>query len=198
MAKVYINAGHGRRAKGTRDPGAVGPTGLQEHDVVLDLAARVGHLLRAQGVRTLGGQTEWRGDAVRAANAAGVGLFLCLHCNAAGTGTAKGVETWYHPDDESKAMAARVQNAIVVRLRGAGPNALWLKVPYHVADRGLKEAGDGTRAGAVLRACQTPAILCELLFISNAAEENLLRQATVKQEIAQAIADAVGRQLRGE
>jgi N-acetylmuramoyl-L-alanine amidase len=183
---IILHAGHGKRASGKTDSGAVGPTGLQEHEVVADIVLRVGHLLRAAGVQVQEYTNHPSGEAVKAANACHADLAVFIHCNAA-TGTAKGTETWWHTPWGRK-VAAAVQSRIVGYLRAPGG---WYAPAYPDADRGLKEAVAGSRAGNVIRGVRGGAILVETLFIDNPTEEALLRLPTVRQEIAQAICDGI-------
>lgn len=183
---IVLHAGHGKRASGRKDPGAVGPTGLQEHEVVADVVLRVGHLLRAAGVTVQEFTNHPSVMAVRWANAHGADLAVFIHCNAA-TGTAKGTETWWHTAWGRK-VAAAVQTRLVSYLRAPGG---WYVPTYMDADRGLKEAVAKSRAGNVIRGVAGGAILAELLFIDNPTEEALLRLPTVRQELAQAIADGI-------
>lgn len=95
IRRVAIDPGHGGA-----DTGAVGPTGLKEKDVTLDIAHRVAPLLaRELKVETLLTRDT---DAFVAldlrtarANAFHADLFVSIHCNASETGTARGVQTFY-------------------------------------------------------------------------------------------------------
>ncbi len=95
IRRVAIDPGHGGN-----DAGAVGPTGLKEKDVTLDIAHRVAPLLaRELKVETLLTRDT---DAYVAldlrtarANAFHADLFVSIHCNASETGTARGVQTFY-------------------------------------------------------------------------------------------------------
>lgn len=94
IKKVVIDAGHG----GT-DPGTIGKTGLREKIVTLDLAKRLGNLLRAEGfdvVMTRSTDTfiplERR---VEIANSSGADLFLSIHANANRVRGLNGFEVYY-------------------------------------------------------------------------------------------------------
>jgi len=189
--RVYLDPGHGEGVTGQYDPGAVGPTGLKENEVTFDVAKRLGHLLRAKGVETLGAtltasrDDENLNEAVKAANAAKVDVFISLHCNSATTPTAHGVEVWHG----GSTAAENVAGAVLARLMAEFPggNGGWLN--HHalpLTSRGVKR---GTFA--VLRNTHMPAILVEMAFISNPQEEGWLRQPTVREQFAQAIADGI-------
>lgn len=189
--RVYLDPGHGEGVTGQYDPGAIGPTGLKENEVTIDVAKRLGHLLRAKGVETLGATlTAIRDDenlheAVKAANTAGVDVFISLHCNSATTPSAHGVEVWHG----GSALSERVAKAVLARITTEfnGGKGAWLQ------GRSLPLTSRGVKHGtfAVLRNTHMPSILVEMAFISNRQEEGWLRYATVRQQFAQAIADGV-------
>lgn len=95
IRRVAIDPGHGGN-----DAGAVGPTGLKEKDVTLDIAHRLGPILsRELKVETLLTRDT---DAyvpldlrTARANAFHADLFVSIHCNASESGTARGVQTFY-------------------------------------------------------------------------------------------------------
>jgi N-acetylmuramoyl-L-alanine amidase len=189
--RIYLDPGHGEGVTGQHDPGAVGPTGLTENEVTFDVAKRLGHLLREKGVETLGAtlnanrDDENLNEAVKAANTAGVDLFISLHCNSATTPSAHGVEVWHG----GSAAAEKVANTVLSRITAefTGGKGAWLN------GRTLPLASRGVKKGtfAVLRNTHMPAILVEMAFISNRQEEGWLREATVRQQFAQAIADGI-------
>jgi N-acetylmuramoyl-L-alanine amidase len=112
VRRIAIDPGHG----GT-DAGAVGPTGLKEKDVTLDIAHRAAPLLAHE----LGVETLLTRDAdvfvpldLRAAraNAFHADLFVSIHCNASENGLARGVQTFIldearDPDGVAAKVAAR-------------------------------------------------------------------------------------------
>src|SRR4029079_7492159 len=94
IRRVAIDPGHGGN-----DAGAVGPTGLKEKDVTLDIAHRVAPLLaRELKIETLLTRDN---DAyvpldLRTAQAHAFhgDLFVSIHCNASENGKASGVQTF--------------------------------------------------------------------------------------------------------
>lgn len=105
--RVVLDPGHG----GT-DPGAIGPTGLHEAEVSLDVARRVAaRLAERYGVQVI--LTRDRDVYVpleeRAAHAndAAVDLFVSIHCNAARNTEARGISTFVL-DTGSARVASRV------------------------------------------------------------------------------------------
>ncbi len=109
VRRVVIDPGHG----GT-DSGAVGPTGLKEKDVTLDIAHRVApllsHELKVETLLTRDDDTFVPLDLRTArANAFHADLFVSIHCNASENGAARGVQTFVLSETrESEAAASRV------------------------------------------------------------------------------------------
>ncbi|NUP12028.1 MAG: N-acetylmuramoyl-L-alanine amidase [Polyangiaceae bacterium] len=118
VKRVAIDAGHGGD-----DAGAVGPTGLKEKDVTLDIAKRVAPLLADElKIETL--LTRDRDvfvpldERTARANAFHADLFVSIHCNASETGEARGVEVFILDElkDTSRAPAriAALENGVPV------------------------------------------------------------------------------------
>jgi N-acetylmuramoyl-L-alanine amidase len=182
VTKVAIDAGHGRDG----DPGAVGPSGLQEAEVTAKLADHLTVALQQHGIPV------YRSDRgllsaqrARQATDQGCGLLVSLHCNAADP-QAQGIEVWYAHQNEP---GQRLAEALMTSL-----NALGLSLP-----RGIKDDGDwrpavdpGWKGGmGVLRSFDGPAALVELLFLSNPAEEKLLADDRVLQSAATALCQGI-------
>jgi N-acetylmuramoyl-L-alanine amidase len=163
--KVFIDAGHG----GT-DPGAVG-NGLNEKDVVLNIAKKLGALLNGRGIsikysRTTDTYVSLE-ERARLANAWGADLFVSIHANSA-TSSVRGTECYTHPtaNTATKTLSGNVSRAIASK--------------FGISNRGHKEANF-----AVLRLSNMPAILVETAFISNSSDANLLN--TRQDDFANAI-----------
>jgi N-acetylmuramoyl-L-alanine amidase len=109
VRRVALDPGHGGS-----DAGAVGPTGLREKDVTLDIAHRVApllaHELKVETLLTRDNDSFVPLDLRTArANAFHADLFISIHCNASENGKATGVQTFIL--DEAKdpeGTAARV------------------------------------------------------------------------------------------
>lgn len=107
VRRVVLDPGHGGH-----DPGAIGPTGLREKDVALDIAHRAAPLI----ARELSISTLLTRDSdvfvpleerTARANAFGADLFISIHCNAAERGGSSGVMTFVL-DDSKDQLAARL------------------------------------------------------------------------------------------
>jgi N-acetylmuramoyl-L-alanine amidase len=183
VSKVAIDAGHGRDG----DPGAVGPSGLQEADVTLRLADFLERELKASEM------TVFRPDRdlvsleraqVSAQN--GCDLLLSLHCNAAGS-SARGVEIWFgHGNVAGEELARCLLDPLLAQTQAVS--------------RGIKDDGDWrpavdpdwTGGMGVLRGFPGPAVLVELLFLSNPQEEAKLADSGFLIQAAKALSRGVG------
>lgn len=175
---VAIDAGHGGA-----DPGAVGIGGLQEKEVVLDIARQVEQILEQQGIRTL--QTR-SGDLeidleprVATAESRGADIFVSIHANAISLSRPEvnGIETYFYSSSEGRRLADSVQNRLV-RQTGA-------------VDRGVREA-----RFYVIRNSSMPAILVETGFVTGTQDAARLRSSSGRRQIAEGIANGVIDYLR--
>jgi N-acetylmuramoyl-L-alanine amidase len=176
MVKICIDPGHGGA-----DPGAVGPTGLREKDVNLAVAKQVAELLKpiaeVKLTRTKDIAVSLKGRAA-ISNSFGCDYFISVHSNSFTDRKVGGVETWaYAPGGKGEKLARAVQPELV---KATG-----------FANRGVKF----NSGFAVLRDTKAPAIITESGFISNPAEEKLLKTAAFREKIAKAIAQGVAKQL---
>ena len=152
IAKIFINPGHG-----SPDPGAIGPSGLQEKDVVFEVGNLAADYLRAVGYEVLVLQSNYLRGVIDKANDVGADLFISIHCNSVATPQAHGTETFCHPQSiRSEKLARTIQNQLVGE--------------FGLTNRGVKTS---TKLG-VLNLTDMPAALAELAFISNPEEERLL------------------------
>jgi N-acetylmuramoyl-L-alanine amidase len=163
---VAIDPGHGGR-----DPGAIGPTGLREADVVLDISRRVRDLLTRDGLRAVmireDDVTVELADRPRLAREAGASIYVSIHANANGRATVNGSETYYLTP-QSLVLAQMIQDELGIVLQ--------------LPSRGIKTANF-----LVLRDSGIPSVLVETAFISNADDEARLRNPAFRQALAAAI-----------
>lgn len=115
---VVIDPGHGGK-----DPGAIGPSKVQEKDVVLSVSLKIGNLIKKKypeiKVIYTRSTDEFIGLAERAqlANKNNADLFISLHCNAADNKSANGIETWVlglHKSDAALEIAKKENSAILM------------------------------------------------------------------------------------
>ncbi|MEN8140108.1 MAG: N-acetylmuramoyl-L-alanine amidase [Thermodesulfobacteriota bacterium] len=218
---VIIDAGHGGK-----DPGAIGITGLREKDVSLRVARKVSRELERKGYKTILTRDSDTfiplEERTAIANTKGGDLFISIHANSAPNRRAFGLETFYlslatTPEEraaaamenaistmqisalqdilnslmknakieESRKMAAVMQGSLISGLQQDFP---------HTRDLGVKKA-----PFIVLIGANMPAVLTEIGFISNRAEEKRLRSSTYLNHLAYHIAagvDSYSRSLR--
>lgn len=214
VRRVVLDPGHGGH-----DPGAVGPAGLREKDVTLDIAHRAAPLIaRELGVVTLLTRDSDvfvpLDERAARANAFQADLFLSIHCNANEDGSGRGVMTFVL--DESRDPHAL---SIAARENASSPAAAaeLASVLSGVVDQGVRSRSnhfaellqrstmaslsprypDATdhgvkRAGFyVLAGARMPAALFESSFISHPVEESRLDTGDYRQKLADAIVNAV-------
>lgn len=213
---MVIDAGHGGEEKG-----AIGPGGLLEKDVTLDVAQRLRtRLERGGGVRVVLTREDDRSlslaDRTALANNHEAELFVSIHANAASKQDAAGAETYFlsyqATDAEAQALAA-LEN----EQGGAGAPTqrpdlrmvLWdLAQAEHLRESsalaetiqaelnallGLKDRGVKQAPFRVLMSATMPAVLIEVGFITNPDEEEKLRSPAYRESLALAISQSVQR-----
>jgi N-acetylmuramoyl-L-alanine amidase len=175
-----IDPGHGTRLPdgSPLNVGAVGPDGVQEQHVVLEVSEFLAVLLRAAGAKVVltrshalpyrTGTVTRVDNRARAAlaNRIGATAFLAVHADASLDAQAHGTSVfWLRPNSVAFA------NAIRARL----------------APLGLGESAFRARDLAVTSEARVPAALVELGFVSNPREERLLATSSFQQREAQAL-----------
>ncbi len=115
--KIVIDPGHGGH-----DPGAIGPNGLYEKDIVLDIALNLKKILMQDPINEVYLTRETDKylpleERTAFANSKGADLFVSIHANASLNRHAKGIETYllnWTDDEEAMKVAAR-ENAITLK-----------------------------------------------------------------------------------
>jgi len=144
---VVLDPGHGGH-----DTGAIGPTGLLEKDVVLDVALRLRRLLEQRlKVRVLMTRTEDvfvpLPERAAAANRAKADFFLSLHLNGAQTRGVVGAETFFfarEPSDNDARASAQRENLVLESNGTAGKDQeslLKITLADMAVTRDIKESG---------------------------------------------------------
>ena len=128
VRRVTLDPGHGGW-----DAGAIGPAGLREKDVALDIAHRAAPTLAADlGIETmLTRDTDTYiplEERIARANGFGADLFVSIHCTATENGQAHGLEVYFldpsrQLDKRSMQVAAR-ENLSGLKVRPRDPSAL--------------------------------------------------------------------------
>ncbi|MDY6795366.1 MAG: N-acetylmuramoyl-L-alanine amidase [Actinomycetota bacterium] len=168
--KFCIDAGHGGS-----DAGAIGPMGLTEKEVNLNVAFKLKLLLEEEGAEILMTRTEdaYVGISERydMANAWGADRFISLHHNGIIDPDVNGTETLVsiYASQESLELANSVQAELVGE--------------FGLSNRGVKRVD----YCGVLNNTDMPAILTETSFMTNPEEEQRLRSDSYLMREAQAI-----------
>lgn len=193
---VLLDPGHGGS-----EPGAVGPTGLEEADVNLDVALRVRDHLEGLGARVvLTRETDLRvtiESRAALANALRPLAFVSIHHNAAPAmrQDRPGSEVYHQSDDPtSRRLAGLVYEELFNELSPFG--TVWSATnPGVLARRGT----DGIDFFGVLRrTAGVPSILVEGSFLATPPEEALLRTPEFQDAEARAVARGLLRLLASD
>ena len=213
---IVLDPGHGGE-----DPGAIGPSGLREKDVVLAIARETKKRLDAMGYRTYMTRNEDvfipLGVRVAKARSLKADLFVSIHADAFTSPSARGTGVYALSTKGASSAAARflaqtqnsadliggvqkvgnknVDNAILDMTQTAT-----IKDSLVLGRRVLDELGKLNKLHkghvdqanfAVLRAPDIPSILVETAFLSNPTEEKMLASSRFRQQAAGAIASGV-------
>jgi len=208
IGRIVIDAGHGGH-----DTGTIGPTGLMEKDLCLDVALRLGKIIQqklpsAEVVLTRSDDTfvplERRTEI---ANEAKADLFVSVHANSSQDNKARGIETYYlNFTGSSDAMeVASRENA----LSGNAVHDLQDIVKKIASNEKIEESRDlasmiqdslakrmeninrgernrGVRKApfVVLIGADMPSVLSEISFLSNPSDETWLKRPENRQRVA--------------
>lgn len=172
---VAIDPGHGGS-----DPGAVSARGLQEKDVALQVSQKLKTHLESQGASVILTRNAdyfvTLPQRVVTAQHQGADILVSVHANSHPDPNISGTETYYYawgaPAQNSRQLGQEVQNEMI-------------------SQSGLRNIGVKHGNFYVIRAPHIPSILVELGFLTNAQDENLLRQDDFLDEQARAIARGI-------
>ncbi len=214
IKKIVIDPGHGGE-----DPGAVGPSGLKEKDIVLMvsklLAQKIKERLNLEVILTRN-QDKFIPLIQRPAiaNSKRADLFISIHTNASPDRKARGVETYYlnfTTDPEAMRVAA-LENAatekslsdlqdlikaILANTKLSESRLLAEKVQGALVKTLRRYYPDVEDRGVkyapflVLVGTRMPAILVEISFITNPKEESRLKNSHYLEMIAEGIAKGI-------
>lgn len=209
--RIVLDPGHGGS-----DLGTVGRRGLLEKDLVLDIAARLGALVR----RRLGADVIYtrRDDSyiplekrTEIANLADADLFLSIHANYSDFPSARGVETYYTNTYSSTKARSQETNqsdpglqnvdwtAVDIRGKVRDSHEFATSIQHALysmlapTNPGLRNRGVKEAQYVVLTGTMMPAVLAEISFVSSPADANHLLNASYRQQIAQALYQGIQR-----
>lgn len=208
--RIVIDAGHGGQ-----DTGTIGPQGLMEKDLCLDIAHRLGKLIQgelpsANVIYTRQYDTfvtlEQRSEI---ANKAKADLFVSIHANSSKDAKVGGIETYYlNPNTLPQAMGVARENTLSHGsthdlqdlLKEVARNEKLEKsrdlawdiqesLATFVRDGSHPERDRGVRKAplVVLTGAEMPSVLAEISFLSNPADERWLMLPDNRQRVAEGL-----------
>ncbi len=220
IGRIVVDAGHGGH-----DTGTIGPDGLLEKDLVLDVALRLGRLLETR----LGADVIYTRDddtfipletRTAIANEHQADLFVSIHANSSSDPEARGIETYYlnftsNPDAlEVAARENAVSQKSIFELQDL-VKKITLKEKIEesrelasdvqqslysgLATRHstLRDRGVKKAPFVVLIGANMPSILAEISFVSNPTDEAKLETPEYRQKIAEALYKGIAKYAGG-
>jgi N-acetylmuramoyl-L-alanine amidase len=220
IGKIVVDAGHGGH-----DTGTIGPNGLMEKDLVLDVALKLGKLLEER----LGAEVIYTRDddtfvpletRTAIANKEQADMFISIHANSSDDASARGVETYYLNFTSSRdalEVAAR-ENAVSeksihelqdlvkkIALKEkieesrefAADVQRSLYTGLNAKNPGIRNRGVKKAPFIVLIGANMPSILAEISFVSNPGDEKKLKTSEYRQRIAESLYKGVNKYVSG-
>ena len=214
IGRIVIDPGHGGFDKGT-----VGPSGLEEKELVLDVAFRLKRLVeeRLNGEVILT-RTDDRfvplEERTALANQNQADLFISIHANYSQNRSVSGVETFFlnfAPSADAEEIAAR-ENAssqktifelqdlvqkIALKEKVDESKEFAQTIQKSMATQMQKTRSTAKDRGVkqapfiVLIGANMPSILSEISFVSNPSDEKLLKSPNYRQKIAEALCHGI-------
>lgn len=211
IKRIAIDPGHGGY-----DTGTMGPRGLLEKDLCLDVALRLGRLIEENlpGTEVVYTRKEDRHvsleERTAIANDANADLFLSIHANSSESRATRGVETFYLSlanSQEARALASRenalgeaslhnlpellqkiARNEKLTESRAFATD-IQQSLTAQLQSVSHQEANRGVKQApfVVLTGANMPAVLSEISFVSNASDESMLLEGSQRQRIAEGL-----------
>jgi N-acetylmuramoyl-L-alanine amidase len=220
VRRIVIDAGHGGH-----DSGTIGPDGIEEKDIALDVALRLGHLLQQR----LGAEVIYTRrtdkyvpleERTAIANAAHADLFLSIHANSSSDPDVRGVETYFlnfTTSPDAMAVAGRenadsnrsvydlsdlvrkitLSDKIDESREFAGDVQQQLYAGLLSGNAGLKNRGVKQAPFVVLIGAQMPSILAEISFLTNPEDAAELARPRYRERLAEALYRGVAEYVDG-
>ena len=220
IGRIVIDAGHGGH-----DSGTLGAGGIEEKDVVLDVALRLGKLLHDR----LGAEVVYTRDddtfipletRTAIANKAQADLFISVHANSSQDPDVSGVEVYYlnfTSDPEAMTVASR-ENAVSTEsvhelsdlvkkialkdkidesreLAADVDASLYAGLRKGNAD--LKNRGVKKAPFVVLIGANMPSILAEISFVTNPRDAEKLETPVYRERVAESLYKGIARYAEG-
>lgn len=166
---ITVDPGHGGK-----DPGALGYSDIREKTPALEIALRLEKMLKEAGAKVVMTRRDDRfitlSERTEIANRMDSDIFVSIHLNGHRSSNSFGTETFIAPASpkDTKLLAEFIQSSLVEKLG--------------TFDRGVKE-----EKLYVLEHTTMPAVLEEVVFISNKKEEDKIMKESFKKKSAGAI-----------
>ncbi|HZP16489.1 MAG TPA: N-acetylmuramoyl-L-alanine amidase [Terriglobales bacterium] len=220
IGKIVVDPGHGGH-----DTGTIGPNGLLEKNLVLDVSKRLEKLLEsrlgADVVLTRRDDTFIPLETRTAiANQEQADLFVSVHANSSRDPDARGVETYYlnfTSSPEALEVAARENAAsdksihelqdlvkkiaLKEKIEESREFAADVQQSLHsglaLKTPGVRDRGVKKAPFVVLIGANMPSILAEISFLSNPGDEKKLRSPEYRQRIAESLYRGISRYVNG-
>lgn len=220
IGKIVVDAGHGGH-----DTGTIGPNGLMEKDLVLDVALKLGKLLENR----LGAEVVYTRDddtfipletRTAVANKEQADMFISIHANSSNDSSARGVETYYLNFTSSRdalEVASRensvseksihelqdlvkkiaLKEKIEESREFAADVQQSLYTGLNAKNPGVRNRGVKKAPFIVLIGANMPSILAEISFVSNPGDERKLKTSEYRQRIAESLYKGINKYISG-
>ncbi len=220
IGKIVVDAGHGGH-----DTGTIGPNGLMEKDLVLDVALKLGKMLEGR----LGAEVVYTRDddtfvpletRTAIANKEQADMFISIHANSSSDSSARGVETYYLNFTSSRdalEVAAR-ENAVSeksihelqdlvkkIALKEkieesrefAADVQKSLYAGLNAKSAGVRNRGVKKAPFVVLIGANMPSVLAEVSFVSNPGDEKKMKTSDYRRRIADSLYRGINQYISG-
>lgn len=220
VRRIVIDAGHGGH-----DPGAVGPGGMREKDIVLEIAKKLARKIRGEtGIDVVMTRSTDiflpLEERTAIANKVNADLFVSIHANASLNKAAAGIETYYlnlAKTDKAARVAARENNTSLEKVGLLQSILFDLMANYKINDSarladdvqkslcdrlskkyaGIRNLGVKQGPFYVLVGATMPSILVETAFISNEHDAALLESQEYQDAAASGILAGIRNYIKG-
>ena len=221
IVRILLDPGHGGHDKGT-----TGSTGLTEKELCLDVALRLGRIIKQRlpnadviftRIRDMFIPLEER---TYIANDIKADLFLSIHANSGPSPAVRGIETYYFDfSGSAEVMAVAARENAMAQERVSDRFELMKKIGLD--EKKMEESrmfaediqdslsrfiqrsassAQNRRVGrapfVVLTRMNMPSVLTEIAFLSNPSDEQLLRQAGYRERLAEGLYQGVATYLQ--
>ncbi|MGN6731011.1 MAG: N-acetylmuramoyl-L-alanine amidase [Candidatus Binatia bacterium] len=214
LRKVVLDPGHGGK-----DPGALGPGGIAEKEIVLSIAKKLAAKLKTEmGTEVVLTRKDDRfvplEDRTLLANSQDADLFISLHVNASPNADARGIETYYldNTTDEAAIRLAARENAtsrknisdlqfilsdMMQNMKLEDSITLAHRLQAALVSGMSKFMGDVKDLGVkkalfhVLVGARMPSVLVEMFFITNKNESRAMADPNYQDAMVDALFEGI-------